>query len=138
MSRAAHAAELEQLVRHLESFQASAASAAGLAFRPLSATAVSIAEPAGADDLPPGRRISINAAVVRVLERKGPREPFGARAVAEEVNRRFAGRLKSTKTVDERQVSVSLRWLASSRRIFRIERGRPHWEAKYVREAAPE
>ena len=32
--RAAHAAELEQLVRHLATFQASAADAAGLAFRP--------------------------------------------------------------------------------------------------------
>ncbi len=37
-----------------------------------------------------------------------------------------------------RQVSVSLRWLAGTGRIFRLEKGRPHWESKYVRQLPPE
>ena len=72
--------------------------------------------------------------MIQVVEGRGPGQPFGPREIAAEVNRRFAGRLKSAQAVDERQVSVSLRWLAAGRRIFRIEEGRPHREAKYVRQ----
>jgi hypothetical protein len=70
--RAEHAAELEQLVGHLETFQASAAGAVEL-----------------------------------------------------------AARLKAP--LDRRQVSVALRWLVADGRIVQQEKGRPHWESKYVR-----
>ena len=129
--RAELAAELEQLVRNFETFQASAASAAELATR-----YVPVAEaPNPDDDLPPGRKVSINKAVVKVIEGMGAQAPFGPREITEEVNRRFSERLR--KTVDIRQVSVSLRWLAGTGRIFRQEKGRPHWESKYVRQRPP-
>jgi hypothetical protein len=125
------AAELERLVQSLEAFKASAEHAADLATRHLPVPA----PPKPADDLPPGRKVSLNKAVAKVVEGKGAQEPFGPREVTEEVNRRFAGRLR--KTIDVPQVSVSLRWLASTRRIFRLEKGRPHWGSQYVRQLPP-
>jgi hypothetical protein len=125
--RAEHAAELEQLVRHLETFKASAAGAVELAAR------LPIAAPnlRDVDDLPIDRKPSINRLVARVVEDRAPEVPFGPRAITEEVNRRFAARLKAP--LDMRQVSVSLRWLVADGRIVQQEKGRPHSESKYVR-----
>jgi hypothetical protein len=125
-SRERHAAELERLVQHFEAFKASAASAAELAGRRPAAP------PPPDDSLPAGRKVSINKLVVKVIEGKGPQEPFGPREIAEEINRRFGGKLK--KQVDVPQVSVSLRWLASTRRVFRLKKGRPHSGSQYVRQ----
>jgi hypothetical protein len=125
--RAEHAAELEQLVGHLETFQASAAGAVQLAARlPMAAPL-----PGDVDDLPIGRKVSINKLVARVVEDRAAEEPFGPRAITEEVNRRFAARLRAP--LDMRQVSVALRWLVAGGRIVQQEKGRPHWESKYVR-----
>lgn len=124
--RTEYAAELERLVQNFETFKASAASASDLASRYV---------PAPDGGLPPGRKVSINKMVVKVIEGKGAQEPFGAREITEELNRRFSGRLR--KKIDARQVSVSLRWLAGTGRIFRLEKGRPHWESKYVRQLPP-
>jgi len=124
--RERHAAELERLVQHFEAFKASAASAAELAGRRPAAL------PPPDDSLPPGRKVSINKLVVRVIEGKGSQEPFGPREIAEEINRRFGEKLK--KQVDVPQVSVSLRWLASTRRVFRLKKGRPHSGSQYVRQ----
>ncbi len=129
--RTEYAAELERLVQNFEAFKASAASAADLASRYVPA-----ATPPPDGGLPPGRKVSINKAVVKVIEGKGEQQPFGPREITEELNRRFSGRLR--KTIDARQVSVSLRWLAATGRIFRLEKGRPHWESKYLRQLPPE
>jgi hypothetical protein len=127
--RAEHAAELEQLVRHLETFRASAAGAADLAVRhPLAAP-----PPGNADDLPIGRKVSNTQLVARVVEDRSPGEPFGPRVITEEVNRRFAARLRTP--LGMRQVSVALRWLVANGRIVQQEKGRPHWESKYMRPA---
>lgn len=128
--RAGHAAELERLVQSLEAFQASAASAADLAVRYVPAVA-----PNPDDDLQPGRKVSINKAVIKVIEGKEAHAPFGPREITEEVNQRFSARLR--KTVEMPQVSVSLRWLAGTGRIARLAKGRPHWESKYVRQLPP-
>jgi hypothetical protein len=125
--RAEHAAELAQLVHHLETFTTSATGAAQLAARRPLATA----PPLPTDDLPP-RSLSTNKLVARVIEDKAPNEPFTLRTITAEVNRRFASRLK--KPLDGRQVSVSLRWLAKSGHIFRLEKGKPHSASKYVRQ----
>jgi len=131
--RAEHAAELEQLVRHLEGFRASAASAAELAARLVPAPPAPPPFRPG-DDLPPGVRVSINVAVTKVIEGRKAEEPFGPQDIAEEVSRHFAGRLKGVKGgIDLRQASVALRWHADNGRIFRLSRGRPYWESKYVR-----
>jgi hypothetical protein len=72
--------------------------------------------------------------VAKVIEVRGAEEPFGPKDVAEEVNRHFVGRLKGVKGgIDLRQASVALRWLADNHRIFRLSRGRPYRESKYVR-----
>ena len=126
--RERHVAELERLVQHFEAFKASAASAAELAVRRPAAPP----PPPPDDSLPPGRKVSINKLVVKVIEGKGLQEPFGPREIAEEINRRFGGKLK--KLIDVPQVSVSLRWLASTRRVFRLKKGRPHSGSQYVRQ----
>lgn len=127
--RSEHAAELERLVQLFESFKASAATAAELAARfPVPPAAKSVAP---ADGLPAGRKPSISIAVQKAIEGMPPGQPFGPQAVMEEVNRRYAGRLR--RPVDMRQVSVSLRWLAATGRIVRLQKGRPHWESKYAR-----
>lgn len=130
--RAAHAAEAEQLARHLEALNASAAAAAGLARRALPAGAPTpAAAPEPPADPAPGRRLSLNAAVMAVVARKGPDQRFGPNEVTEEVNRHFAGRLGGP--VEVRQVSVALRWLAANRQIALAARGRQRKESKYAR-----
>jgi hypothetical protein len=121
--RERHATELERLVHHFEVFQAAEASAAELAVQLDPA-------PAPVDDLPP-RTLSTNKLVARVVQDQGPEEPFALRSIHAEVNRRFAARLKQP--LSGRQVSVSLRWLAATGRIVRLEKGRPHSSSRYVR-----
>jgi hypothetical protein len=126
--RASYAAELEQLIRCRESLKASAEAAAELVARGL---------PAAPPEPPPleipamGRRFRLARIVEKIVERKAPRERFGARTIIAEVNQLLGDRRR----VDERQVSVALRWLAESRKIVRLERGRPFHEAQYARGA---
>jgi hypothetical protein len=127
--RERHATELQRLVHHREVFQAAVASAEELAVRLDPSPALP------ADDLPP-RTLSTNKLVARVVQDRAPGEPFDLRAIHAEVNRRFATRLK--KPLDARQVSVSLRWLAATGRIVRLEKGRPHAASKYVRQPSSE
>jgi hypothetical protein len=124
-----HAARLERLVHHSEVFQAAEASAAELAVRLDPGPAPPV------DDLPP-RTLSTNKLVARVVQDMAAEEPFDLRSIHAEVNRRFAARLK--KPLDARQVSVSLRWLAATGRIVRLEKGRPHSASKYVRRLSSE
>jgi hypothetical protein len=133
--KAEHEAELEQLVQNFEAFKASAASAVELASRLPLTPPVPSAPPPPVDDLPPVT-LSFNKLVARVVADRAAGEPFGPRVIGEEVNRRFARRLK--KPLDLRQVSVSLRWLVADGRIRKLETGRPHHESRYVRPAAPE
>jgi hypothetical protein len=130
-----HAAELEQLVGSFETFKSSAESAVELASRLPLTPPVPPAAPLPADDLPPVS-LSINKLVARVVEDRALDETFGPREIAEEVNRRFARRLK--KPLDMRQVSVSLRWLVSDGQIFKLAKGRPHHESRYARQRPPE
>jgi hypothetical protein len=126
--RAEHAAELEQLVRGFESLKASVENAARLATRiPLPPS------PPPPEDLPVGRKLSTSYLATRVIEGKAPDEPFGPKEVAAEINRRFAARLG--RTVDVRQVSVALRWMADTGRIARAEKGHQRRQSKYTRQA---
>jgi hypothetical protein len=70
--------------------------------------------------------------VNRVIEGKPVDERFGATAVTREVNRRFADILRRPAT--QRQVALALRRQARQGRIHQVRRGRPHYEALYVRE----
>jgi len=120
--RAHHAAQREKLSGHWEALKA----AASVVFE---------AQPSPAPSAAPvplrARKLNLNAAVRRVIESKGLQEPFGPRTIAAEVNAAFKGVLK--RPMSERQASISLRFLATTGRIVRLEKGRPFHEAQYVR-----
>ncbi len=78
-----------------------------------------------------GKRFRLARLVELVVERKEPRERFGRRTIAAEVNQTFADHLRHPCT--ERQVSVALAWLAKSGRIVRHQKGRPFYEGQYAR-----
>ncbi|MFL6197086.1 MAG: hypothetical protein ACJ75H_23070 [Thermoanaerobaculia bacterium] len=128
--RADHAAELARLEPHFAALQATTPVAEDLAAHAGAATP----PPPLPDELPANRKPSINAAVRRVVEAIPPDERFGPRAVTAEVNRRFAAKLG--RPVEVSHVSVSLRWLADTGRIFLVERGRQKKESKYSRRRA--
>jgi hypothetical protein len=125
--RAAHVAELEQLTRHLAAFEAAVSTAADLATRKLPS------EPARR--FGQRSRFSINTAVFQVVSGKAPHEPFGPGAVTAEVNRRFQESLG--RAVEERQVSVALRFLAAGGHIVLLEKGGSHRGARYARARPP-
>ena len=68
-----------------------------------------------------------------LLASKRPDERFGPVTLCEELNRQFADRLR--RPIEPGQVSVALRRFSRLGRIHQVRRGRPHWEALYVKEA---
>lgn len=125
--RAVYGERLARVSRHFEALRENAAAVAEIE---LLSPEAPPAQPV--DDLPAGKKPSINQAVQRVISGLPPDRPFGPREIMEEVNRRYAGRLGGP--VDMRKVSVSLRWLAGTGRIHKAWRGRPHKESKYLRQ----
>jgi hypothetical protein len=121
----AHAAEVEQLTRTLESFRATAEAALALAAR---------AVPAPARVPLPGRgqRFRLAKIVEGLLAGKSPRERFGPKSIATEVNRLYGEGLH--RPVTPRQASVALRWLARKGKIAPLSDGRPFHEAEYTRQ----
>jgi len=123
--RTATVAELARLTGYLETLRNSAAVLDGIPAPPVSSD----------HELPADKKATINLAAGKVISGFPPDRPFGPREVAAEINRRFSERLGGPVSV--RQVSVSLRWMARTRRIYRIARGKPHHGAQYVREKPP-
>jgi hypothetical protein len=130
--RAHHAAELEKVTQHFEAFQASAGAAADLAREPLPSRSAEPVEEAAPD---PGRKPRISHLVGKVIEGKPDGEPFGAAAVAEEVNRRFGHLMK--KPLDPRLASVVLRRLRDARRLHVVREGKAHQETLYAKGGRP-
>jgi len=126
--RTQYAAEREKIERSLEAFGTAATSALDLADRTLARPA----KDDGAADLGSASNPRLGKMVEMVLADKGRDERFGPVSLSEEVNRRFAKRLR--RPVDSRQISVVLRRLHRLGRIHLIRPGRPHWEALYSRE----
>lgn len=126
--RSHHAAELETITQRLEAFRAAAGAALDLAAR--------TARPAEEDDhdLGPAYRPRLARMVDKILQTKKPNERFGPNGLTDEVNQRFAKNLRTP--VDVRQISVVLRRMHRLGKIHLVRRGRPHWEALYVREGA--
>src|SRR5215218_2608839 len=125
---AAHAAELETVRRHFESFKATALPAADLA-------GVSMPSAAAREEAPEdlgefvGKRIMTSKLIARVVHRLGEDETFGASQVAEETNRRYRGQLK--KPVDARMASVVLRRLRDAGELHQVQSGGAAHEAFY-------
>jgi hypothetical protein len=107
------------------------------AFRTAAAEALDFADRPGQDlkqkDLGSASRPKLGRMVTLLLQDKGASEPFGPVGLAREVNERFGERLRRPVTVP--QISIVLRRLQSQRKIHQVRRGRPHWEALYVKEA---
>jgi len=131
--RAAHAAELEEILRRLETFRAAATEALDLADRP---GAASSAQSLDEEDLGSRTRPKILPMLKLVIADKAPDEQFGPIGLTGEVNRRFGQRMRWP--VKAGQVSTALRRLEQKGIVRLVREGRPHWEALYVREAAKE
>ena len=123
--RAVHAGEIETLSRHREALGAAAAAAAALARRPRPAA------PGVGEHIGPSGRPKLARMITRVVAERSPTEPFGAAALAREVQQRFQADLK--KPVDARLVSIALRRMVKRGLLHVARRGRPHAEALYVR-----
>ena len=126
--RSGHAARLEEIRRRLEAFRNAAVEALDLAEEPVVRTAAREEV-----DLGPASRPRLGRMVELILASKGSKEHIGPVTLCEEVNRHFGDRLR--RPVDAGQISVVLRRLSRLGRIHLVRRGRPHWEALYVREA---
>lgn len=127
--RSAHAAKLQEIRHRLEAFRAAAEEALDLADEP--AVPAAVKEKA---DLGPASRPNLTRMIDLILASKPPGERFGPVALCEEVNRHFADRLR--RPFEPGQVSVALRRFTRLGRIRQVRKGKPHWEALYVREAA--
>lgn len=127
---AAHAAELDKVRQHFESFKAAALPAADLAGVPVAPEPAREEEP---DDLHEfvGKRIMASKLIVRVIDSFGEGETFGATRVAAEANRRYQGTLK--KPVDARAASTVLRRLRDAGELHQVQSGGAAHEALYSR-----
>jgi acyl-CoA reductase-like NAD-dependent aldehyde dehydrogenase len=125
--RSSHAEELERLTRCRDSLQAATETAKGLMAHGVPKTPA----PAPLEVPDMGRRFRLARLVEQVVEKKAPRERFGPKAVAAEVNQAFGGNLK--RRFSERQVSAALAWLAKGGHLVRVEQGRPFHESQYTR-----
>jgi hypothetical protein len=127
--QALHAAELATLTATLESFKASAAKAAELAGRTV--TAPTLEEPGAPLSLDVGGKPSLTRMVERVVETHLPHEAFGAALITAEVNHHYGDRLGHP--VKPKLVSIALRRMAAAGQIRVVQEGRPHHEALYAR-----
>lgn len=128
--RSLHGAEREKIERALEAFGAAVTGALTLAERTLARSAPDD----GGADLGSASNPRLGKMVELILAGKGADERFGPVGLSQEMNRRFANRLR--RPVDARQISVVLRRLRRLGRIHLVRKGRPHWEALYSRQGA--
>ncbi len=128
--RERHAAEHEKVLHHLDAFRTASASAVELARQPMEQEPEA---PAPHVDSPVTGKLMVSRAIRAVVASWKEGEPFGATAVAAEVNRRFADRLR--RPVGPRATSDVLRRMARSRQIQQVRPGKALSEALYARGA---
>jgi hypothetical protein len=121
-----HAQQADEAERHLEAFRGISLPALKRASAPFPGRPV--------QDL--GPRPGLSRLVEAVVKDLDPLQPFGLSRVLAELERRFGGGLR--KRPQPRHVSMALQRLAEKRAIHRVRRGRPYWEALYVREKPAE
>jgi hypothetical protein len=121
-----HSAELAQLTEHCEALQRVAASAVELV------DGAALPLPLAVEDFGSSRRPKLNKMVVRLIERVPPGQPVTPSELAANLNYTFGALLKG-RPVDPRQISSTLRWLATTGYLELVRAGRPHREALYAR-----
>jgi hypothetical protein len=126
--RTSHAVELERVMQNLDAFRAASASAMELVQQ---APAQMPEAPAPRVDSPVTGKLMVSRAIHSIVEGWKEGEPFGAAAVAAEVNRRFASRLR--RPLRPRAASDVLRRMSRARRIQQLRPGRAFAEALYTR-----
>jgi hypothetical protein len=120
--KAHHTAELQTVLERFETFQAAADAAGELVARPREARAVD-------ESIPAGKGAVLSKLVARIVDRKGPIEPFGASDITQEIQQRYGDRLK--RRIDVRTVAAKLRRMARVRMIHQLREGRAFHEALY-------
>jgi hypothetical protein len=128
--RAVHATELAKVREHLETFRAAAAPALELARSPV----VSAPSPPPQPEALPttSGRLMVSKLVRQVVQSQPDGEPFGATAVAAEVNRRFGHHLKK-RALDSRTTGDVLRRLANEGAIHRVREGKAFHGALFTK-----
>lgn len=121
--RTVHEAELEKATRHLESLREVAVPASEMAVPPAPSKA------AASEDADLGPNPALPALIARILESRPAGEPFGAKALTAEINRRFRQRL--AKEADLRSVSAALRRMHQQGLIQLVRQGRAVQEGLY-------
>lgn len=124
-----HDTELAKILERYDAFKAAAAGAADYVHPPEFASRdLSRAE----EDLPLfGNRPRQSSLIVRVVGSRPEGEPFGARAIAAEVNRLYGDKLP--KPVDSATVSTVLRRLSKARKLQQVRPGKAAHEGLYKR-----
>ncbi|MES1242699.1 MAG: hypothetical protein ABUT39_13875 [Acidobacteriota bacterium] len=128
--RSLHEAELEAATRHFEALKAAAVPAAEMALSGLGPDPAVPPEPKDEDE-EVGVNPRLPGLISRILDDQGNGEPFGPRALTEEINRRFRDRLEQA--ADIRSVSAALRRMCRRRQIQLVREGRSYREALYTR-----
>ena len=129
---AAHAAELDKVRQHFESFKAAALPAADLAGVPV-APGPAQEEPEDLSEFV-GKRIMASKLIARVADSVGEGQAFGAAWIAQETNRRFHNALK--RPLDTRAVSTVLRRLRDAGTLRQVQPGGASHEALYAKGGA--
>ncbi|MES1244914.1 MAG: hypothetical protein ABUT39_25120 [Acidobacteriota bacterium] len=119
--RVLHEAELEKASRHLESLKTVAVPAS---------EAVAPAAPVK-EDMDVGPNPTLTALIARILEGRTADEPFGAKAMTAEINRRFRQALG--RDADLRSVSAALRRMNEQGRIKLVREGAAVREGLYAK-----
>ena len=130
--KALHEAELEKVNSNLESFRSAAATAVDLASQPAAEPSFSTSL-----DIESGWGRLMVSRMIRVVVESQPigGEPFGGADIAEEVNKRFADRLR--RPIDSRTAGDVLRRMRREKRIHLLRMGKPFYEALYGQGARP-
>jgi hypothetical protein len=118
--QARHAAELARVTGHYETFKAAADGV-----QPV----IRVAKVVQGADEDLGERPKVSRALARVVRDWQAGVPFGPSAVAAEVNRRFAGKLR--RPIDVRAASTFLRRRLRDGSLAGVRPGRPVHEALY-------
>lgn len=119
--RAIHEAELEKVSRHLESLRTVAVPASEVVAPP----------PAKTRDTDVGPNPTLTALIARILESRPGDEPFGAKAMTAEINRRFRQALG--RDADVRSVGAALRRMHQQGRIRLVREGGAVREGLYAK-----
>jgi hypothetical protein len=121
--RTVHEAELEKATRHLEALRITAVPASEMAVLPAPSKVA-------AKDADIGPNPKLPVLIARILESRPTAEPFGAKSMTAEINRRFRQQL--AKQAGLRSVAAALNRMHRQGRIQLVRKGRAVQESLYA------